>query len=216
MHLNTKYAVKDDALQFLSQEWSYARLRPNVADTPGDHKAISSNADDKAVTKSEAPIKNTTVPATPAREAKPVCSQLDTTTTTDSSLLPIPKLILPSQSEPYDSKEFYKTGCIMAMLLNEQQPAAPGTPPRELIVTTKNPWNLADEEKKCTEKAAHRAWVKSGAAACAGLAASRWYNAASEKKPVAHKAIRIGRVNHRSCNPPAACAGLAASRWYTV
>lgn len=101
----------------------------------------------------------------------------------------------------------------MAMLLGEQTSPAPTKPTRELIVTTKTPWKLGDEENERARKAAHREWEKSGAAACAGLAASRWYKAGGEKQ-VAPKPVRARRVSYKSRNDPAACKGLAASRWY--
>lgn len=106
----------------------------------------------------------------------------------------------------------------MAMLLREQTAptSTKPSPGRELIVTTKTPWKLGDEESERARKAAHREWEKSGAAACAGLAASRWYKAAGEKQVAPKPArARSRRVRYKSCNDdPAACTGLAASRWY--
>lgn len=101
----------------------------------------------------------------------------------------------------------------MAMLLGEQMSPASTKPARELIVTTKTPWKLGDEENERARKAAQREWEKSGAAACAGLAASRWYKAGGEKQ-VAPKPVHARRVSYKSRNDPAACKGLAASRWY--
>ncbi|KAJ4415158.1 hypothetical protein N0V82_007528 [Gnomoniopsis sp. IMI 355080] len=249
MQSNTKFAFMDEALQFLSQEWAYAKLKPNTATIPIDDKALPETADNDPLTDRDSSIKIVITPSTPiVAAAKPTdrsVHQSEATTTANTSpppTVPVPDLILPSETTPYDPKEFYKTGCIMAMLLNEHHPsttavASPQAPPppptssdstaapRELIVTTT--WKVADKEKDHAEKAAHRAWVKSGAAACAGLAASRWYKAVPAEKDKENKSEVVQkkkkktvyaprRVGYQSCNAPAACAGLAASRWCTV
>lgn len=131
----------------------------------------------------------------------------------------------------------------MAMLLAEepQRPTAPrptdnnnNNNARELIVTTNTPWKWGDEENERAANAAHRAWVKSGAAACAGMAASRWYKQEEAKvkvtpqnkaKVAAAATARSGRVSYtyiksekkkKKSAAPASCTGLAASRWYAA
>lgn len=203
---NTKVAAMNDSLEFLSKEWAFARLKPNKPTktteppTENTHRKTTNNSEPSTEC-------NTTTQLQSFGESSSGSDQQTTPT------MAVPELILPNEAIPYDPKEFYKTGCIMAMLLSEQKPPAPTKPDRVLIVTTKTPWKLGDDESERARKAAHREWERSGAAACSGLAASRWYRPDGDKK-VAPKPARQRRVTYKSRNDAAACSGLAASRWY--
>ncbi|KAJ4397874.1 hypothetical protein N0V93_002111 [Gnomoniopsis smithogilvyi] len=169
MHSSIKFAFTDEVIQFLSQEWSYARLKPINSPILSDDRVVPTTTEDDRAINSECSEK---------MAAKPSSPQLEPTNNAHTTIalrvpVPVPELILPSDTILYDPKEFYKTGCIMAMLLDEEQSAAPTPQAQDLIVNTKTAWKGSDEEKQRAKMAAHRARVKSGAVACEGLAASR-------------------------------------------